>query len=43
MAAQSALALAIENEIAAISDIENSVEKALAHLRAVGVGYLRFA
>lgn len=43
LAAQSALALAIENEIAAISDIENSVEKARAHLRAVGVGYLRFA
>lgn len=43
LAGQSALAVAIENEIAAISDIENSAEKARARLRAVGVGYLRFA
>lgn len=42
-AAQSALAIAIETEMDAINDCEDSAEVARARFRAVGTGYLKFA
>lgn len=42
-AAQSALAIAMEAELAACPRTNNKVKSARAHLRAVGTGYLRFA
>lgn len=43
LAAQSALAVAIEHELAAIENNGDLIEVARARLRAVGTGYLRFA
>ncbi|MEO6117747.1 MAG: TetR/AcrR family transcriptional regulator [Methylotenera sp.] len=43
LAAQSALAIEIEEEINKISKTNNLLEAARARLRAVGTGYLRFA
>lgn len=43
LAAQSALAVAIEDEIATIDNCGDMIEEARAKLRAVGTGYLRFA
>lgn len=42
-AAQTALAVAIEVEIAAIPDTGDPADRARAQLRAVGTGYMRFA
>jgi len=43
MAAQSALAVEIENEISKISETADMVWNARARLRAIGTGYLRYA
>lgn len=43
LAAQAALAVAIENEIRTIDNSGDMIEVARARLRAVGTGYLRFA
>lgn len=43
MAAQAELAAYMENELAKIKPGSNKVENALAQLRAVGTGYLKFA
>ena len=42
-AAQAALAVAIEEELAGLADYGNPADAARARLRAVGTGYMRFA